>query len=199
MSDRNLGRNPVVLVHGIWNTAGTFAPLRAHLENKGWWVHALSMQPNNGDAPLEDLAQQVADFVDRRLAQQQPFDMVGFSMGGLIARYYAQRLGGRNRVQRLVTVSAPHQGTALALLSARAGVRQMRPGSAFLQALNQDKQSLKTLRFISLWTPFDLLILPPWSSRLGIGETQILPVPAHNRMIRHPQGLAAIARALDCP
>lgn len=189
-------RNPVVLVHGIWNTAGIFSTLRAHLEQAGWPVYALSMTPNNGDAPIEALAEQVACFVEACLDPQQSFDLVGFSMGGLVSRYYVQRLGGLARIQRFVTVSAPHQGTVLGHFSHRKGVRQMRPGSEFLQSLNQDAYQLAQIQVFSFWTPFDLLILPPWSSQLEIGTTQRLFVSAHNQMIQDSRGLSAIAQAL---
>ena len=189
-------RNPVILVHGIWNSAGIFSTLKAYLEKEGWSVYALSMMPNNGDAPLEVLAEQVATFVDKSVGQQ-PFDLVGFSMGGLVSRYYVQRLGGLAQVQRLVTVSAPHWGTALGLLSDRPGIRQMRPGSPFLQALNRDISQLASLQFFSLWTPLDLLILPPWSSQLGVGKERRLSVTTHNRMICDAAGLEAIAHALS--
>ena len=189
-------RRQVVLVHGIWNTAGIFSSLSAYLERTGYQVHALSMQPNNGDAPLEQLAQQVAVFVEQKVPPTEPFDLVGFSMGGLVSRYYVQRLGGIKRVRRFVTVSAPHRGTVLGWFSRRYGVRQMRPGSAFIRSLNQDVDQLKTIQFYSLWTPFDLLILPPWSSRINVAWTQMIKVPSHNRMIRDASGLAAIAQAL---
>ncbi len=174
--------------------------LQAHLEREGWRVYAPSMTPNNGDAPLEKLAEQVASFVNSTLGSQQPFDLLGFSMGGLISRYYVQRLGGLARVQRFVTVSAPHQGTLLGALSHRYGIRQMRPGSPFLKALNQDIHQLKSLQFSSLWTPFDLLILPPWSSDLsqqGVGHSQMLKVSTHNQMICEAVGLDAIASRLS--
>ena len=193
-------RNPVVLVHGIWNTAGIFTTLQAHLEREGWQVYAPSLTPNNGDAPLENLAEQVASFIDSALGSQQPFDLLGFSMGGLIARYYVQRLGGLARVQRFVTVSAPHQGTLLGALSHRYGIRQMRPGSPFLKSLNKDIHQLKSIQFSSLWTPFDLLILPPSSSDLsqqGVGQSQMLKVSAHNQMICDAFGLEAIATHLS--
>lgn len=191
-------RNPVVLVHGIWNTAGIFSVLQRYLENLGWKVYSLSMKPNNGDAPLSVLAEQLAVFVEERLGPKRSFDLVGFSMGGLISRYYLQRLGGLARVQRFVSVSTPHQGTALALLSSRLGVGQMRPGSPFLRWLNADMHRLETIRFFSFWTPFDLLILPPWSSDTGLGLIEMLTVGAHNRMIRDEAGLKAIAQALAC-
>ncbi|MFK8186128.1 MAG: esterase/lipase family protein [Phormidesmis sp.] len=191
-------RNPVVLVHGIWNTAGIFSALRAHLEREGWVVYALSMTPNNGDAPLEQLAQQVKAFVDECVGPQQPFDLIGFSMGGLVSRYYAQRLGGLAQVNRFITVSAPHNGTILGWFSHRYGVRQMRPGSPFISDLNQDIEQLKSVKFFSLWTPFDLLILPPKSSVVDerIGCTCRLKVPAHNRMIQDQQALERIVTCL---
>ncbi len=188
-------RLPVVLVHGIWNTARIFDRLKAHLERQGWTVYALSMTPNNGDAPLEVLAEQVAAFIYDALGPQQPFDLVGFSMGGLISRYYVQRLGGLARVQRFITVSAPHKGTLLGLFSHRQGIRQMRPGSPFLNFLNQDIDQLQATKFLSLWTPLDLLILPPWSSDVsdwGVGRSIKITVPSHNRMICDALGLEAI-------
>lgn len=191
-------RNPVVLVHGIWNTAGIFSVLKAHLEREGWIVHALSMTPNNGDAPLEQLAQQVKAFVDERLGKQQPFDLIGFSMGGLVSRYYAQRLDGLARIHRFVTISAPHNGTVLAWFSHRYGIRQMKPGSAFITDLNRDIEQLKSVKFFSLWTPFDLLILPPKSSVINeqIGCTCQLKALAHNRMIQDQQAIERVATCL---
>lgn len=160
-------------------------------------MYTLSMVPNNGDAPIEVLAEQVASFVARALPARQPFDLVGFSMGGLVSRYYVQRLGGLSQVERFITVSAPHYGTVLALGSYRPGVRQMRPGSPLITSLNRDKQCLQKLQFFSFWTPFDLLILPAWSSQLGVGTCQRLDIPTHNRMIQDSSGLRAIAQALS--
>ena len=38
----------------------------------------------------------------------------GHSLGGLIARYYVQRQGGDHRVESLVTLGTPHQGSVWA-------------------------------------------------------------------------------------
>lgn len=191
-----MAKHPVLLVHGIWNTAAIFARLRAYLEARGWPVYALSLVPSNGDVGIEILAQQVAAFAQMHL-KDQPFDLVGFSMGGLVCRYYVQRLEGLGQVQRLVTISAPHYGSALALFRYNPGGLQMRPGSRFLRDLNQDLSALDQLQFISIWTPFDGLIIPAWSSRLPVGQERIVPVPSHNRMIWDERGMSAIAAALE--
>ena len=155
------------------------------------------MTPNNGDAPIESLAEQVATFVQGAIAPQQTFHLIGFSMGGLISRYYVQRLGGLNRVKTFITISTPHRGTLLALGSRRHGIKQMRPGSRFLTDFNRDIDCLRSCPFYTLWTPFDLLILPPWSSLVGVGQAQRLCIASHNQMIRNTKGLAAIDSVLS--
>lgn len=73
-----------------------------HLTQLGWSAYSLNLAPNWGNASLEELAQQVADYTDANFEPKQPLDLVGLSMGGLVARYYLQRLGGINRVQRFI-------------------------------------------------------------------------------------------------
>lgn len=66
-------------------------------------------------------------------------DVIGFSMGGLVARYAAIESdeGMRLRVRRLFTISAPHQGARLANLpTLDRRVKAMRPESSFLKELD---------------------------------------------------------------
>lgn len=191
------GRLAVVLVHGLWNTADIFRQLHLYLERQGWNVHAVSLIPNNGDIGIEQQAEQLDQFVELSLGSLQPFYLVGFSMGGLVSRYYLQRLGGRRRVRRFVGVAVPHYGSALAWFRWNIGGMQMRPGSSFLADLNRDMEQLLTCRPLSLWTPYDLLVLPAHHCCLPIGENQRLSVASHNGMLRDERSLRAIATALD--
>jgi triacylglycerol esterase/lipase EstA (alpha/beta hydrolase family) len=118
-------------------------------------------------------------------------------MGGLVSRYYIQRLGGIDRVHRFITISAPHCGTLAAYFSQRPGCVQMRPDSEFIADLQQDVRMLNRLNFTSLWTPFDLIILPPQSSQLNIGTEVRLPVLAHPLMVSDRRSIDAIIRALS--
>ncbi|MEO1127620.1 MAG: alpha/beta fold hydrolase [Cyanobacteria bacterium J06639_16] len=192
--------NPLLLVHGIHDTGRKFNKLARYLQAQGWsTIHCPDLTPNNGDVGLEQLAQQLVVYVDTHMGHDQPFDLVGFSMGGLISRYYVQRLGGIRRIQRFVTISAPHNGTWMGYGRFNPGCIQMRPNSQFLQDLNHDVEQLASLSFTSLWTPYDLMILPAHSSDMGVGETRSLPVLTHPGMLNHPKSLAAIATALSKP
>jgi triacylglycerol lipase len=192
-------RNPVLLVHGLMDTSHKMRKIAAHLRGLGWQVADIDLTANNGDTRLEILAQQVATKIEQTFAPNQPIDLLGFSMGGLVTRYYIQRLGGIDRVQRFVTISTPHRGTIAANFSTRRGCIQMRPDHDFIQALNRDVDRLKALNFTSLWTPFDLIILPPSSSQLGIGTEQKIPVLTHPLMVADRRVLEAIATALAQP
>lgn len=195
--DRRL-RNPILLVHGIMDTSRNMRHISKYLRDSGWEVFDIDLVPNNGDTRLELLAQQVAILVDR-IAPHQPIDLLGFSMGGLVTRYYLQRLGGIDRVQRFITISTPHKGTIAAHFSMRPACLQMRPNSDFIRDLNIDVDRLNILNFTSLWTPFDLIILPPSSSQLGIGTEMQIPALTHPMMVSDRRTFKAIADALSQP
>lgn len=191
--------NPVLLVHGIMRTAIVFRKMSAYLTDHGWSVYTLNLKPHNATIGLDKLALQVADYVDQTFGLEQPLDLVGLSMGGLVTRYYVQRLGGLERVQRFITISAPNQGTHMAYLSARPGCVQMRPGSAFLEDLNQDSSLLERLNFTSLWTPWDFVIVPAKNSQMPVGQEVKIPVFAHYSMVRDYRIIQSVASALSEP
>ena len=193
-------RNPLILVHGIWDTSKIFGQLSSYLRERGWSVSALDLVPNNCYIGLDKLAEQVADYANKTFGPDKPFDLVGFSMGGIVSRYYVQRLGGINRVRRFVTVSSPHHGTLMAHALPLKGSIQMRPDSEFLQDLNRDApEMLGRLNFTSLWTPFDAMIVPGSSSKMPVGRNVKLPVKIHRWMISDRRSLEAIALALSEP
>ncbi|MGF2037958.1 MAG: triacylglycerol lipase [Nostoc sp. CmiVER01] len=196
MNIENQQRNPVLLIHGIDDTRAVFQKMAVHLVLQGWSVHSLDLVPNNGDVGLDELAKQVADYVTATFAPEQSLDLVGFSMGGIVSRYYVQRLGGINRVQRFITISSPHNGTVVAYGSRRPGCVQMRPDSIFLKDLNSDAVMLGQLDFTSIWTPYDLMIVPANSSQMSVGSEVIVPVPLHPWMLTDPRSLAVVKAAL---
>ncbi|MFN6517110.1 MAG: esterase/lipase family protein [Nostoc sp. CreGUA01] len=199
MSIKNQQRNPVLLIHGIGDTEIVFRKMRAHLIKQGWSVHTLNLVPNNGALGLDELAKQIANYVTANFASEQVLDLIGFSMGGIVSRYYVQRLGGINRIQRFVTISSPHNGTVLAYASQRPGCIQMRPNSLFLQDLNSDIDMLKEIDFTSIWTPYDLMIVPARSSQMLVGKEMIMRVGLHSWMLTNFNILAAISQILAQP
>jgi triacylglycerol lipase len=199
MKSNNQQRNPVLLVHGIDDTGAVFYRMGKYLKQLGWSVYALDLVPNNGAVGLDKLAKQVADYVAKEFPPEQPLDLVAFSMGGIVSRYYIQRLEGIKRVQRFITISSPHNGTVIAYGSQRPGCVQMRPNSAFIKDLNSDVAMLQQINFTSIWTPYDLMIVPAKSSQMPLGKEVILPVALHPWMLSDSRCLAVVAETLTEP
>lgn len=186
---------PVLLIHGISDSERNMQWLARHLRQEGREVHTLNLTPNWGQKGLGALAQQIDTYAQAEFGHRK-FDLVGFSMGGLVSRYYVQRLGGIKRVNHLVTISAPHNGTVVANLIGFQGCREMRPGSAFLVDLNTDVDRLRTIKFTSLYTPLDLIILPARSSEMPQARNIRILNIAHPFMIFDRRCLRAVSDAL---
>ncbi len=188
-------RNPVLLIHGIAEDESGMKRMGTYLRAEGWEVHTISLRPNWGQAGLEPLARDIAKYADEELRGRK-FDLVGFSMGGLVSRYYMQRLGGVQRVERFVTLSAPHCGSYWACLVPNDGCREMRPGSSFLRDLDTDAEQLRRVKFTSLYTPWDLAIVPSRSSLMPQARNVKVPVGSHPGMVLRRPSLRAVATAL---
>ncbi|HVZ72854.1 MAG TPA: alpha/beta fold hydrolase [Polyangia bacterium] len=132
---------PVLLIHGYLATRGSLHLLEENLSNNGHVVLGFRFGPINlGDirASAELVARKVESIVAQTGVEQ--VDVVGHSMGGLVALYYLKRLGGARRVRRLVLLGTPTRGTwsaVFGLLTAPLGLAslQLLPGSPFLREL----------------------------------------------------------------
>ncbi|TVQ42382.1 MAG: alpha/beta fold hydrolase [Gloeocapsa sp. DLM2.Bin57] len=192
--------HPVILVHGLNDRQVVFKTMANHLSNLGWSVYSLNLTPNNGQQRLEILAEQLHDYINYQFKDNQSIDLIGFSMGGLVTRYYLQRLGGIERVKRYINISAPNRGTVTAYLLPSQGIVQMRPESAFLADLNRDYHLItQRVRVTTIWTPWDLMIVPAVSSSLGIGKEVIIPVTLHPWMLSDRRVLHFIINTLREP
>lgn len=199
----NLGAPPVLLVHGIWHTGNHLRHMRSHLLSQGIGpVVAVDLRPNTGVALVEDLACAVDAAAAELLASSgaAQLDVVAFSMGALVSRYWLQCMGGKDCTRRFVSISGPHAGTMTAWALPLEGVRQMRPKSPLLKRLEADPDPFGAVEVHTLWTPFDLVVFPPRSACLPAAQSeQSLPVPMHRFMISHPTALSKVTELLRRP
>ncbi len=185
-----------ILVPGWLDNVRTLGRLRTFLELAGHKAVICSPQPSDGSAPIPRLSQQLADFIEGGFAPGEPVNLFGFSMGGLINRYYLQKMDGWRRVCKLVTAASPHRGTMTAKLATLQAALQMRPDSDFILDLNSDLSALERVQFTSIWSPFDLTIVPANSSVLPVGKTRRVWSPAHGIMMYDPNVMRVIAQVL---
>lgn len=157
---------PILLLHGMVDNRSIFTLLRRNLRRRGFG-RVVTMNYRIWTSDVRSAARQLGDTVEA-ICEQTGYErihVIGHSMGGLVARYYVQRLGGDARVHTVVTLGTPHSGTHVARVVPGGVCRQMVPGSDVLEELDEPAPSCQT-RFVSFWSDIDALISPKQSARL---------------------------------
>jgi len=139
-------RAPVVLLHGFGVTSAVLRPLEARIRRatgRPCVRFRLGCRLPLHLADVRRSARRVERALDR-LAQATPFgrvDVVGHSLGGLVATYWLKRIDQGRRIRRVVTLGTPHRGTPFAALGVllfgaiSPAVWQMLPGSSLVREL----------------------------------------------------------------
>ncbi|WP_329335621.1 alpha/beta fold hydrolase [Streptomyces sp. NBC_00663] len=195
-------RPPVVLLHGFIDNRSVFVLLRRNLAQHGHRpIESLNYSPLTCDIRVaaELLGRHIEEICERTGSSQ--VDVVGHSLGGLIARYYVQRLGGDLRVRTLVTLGTPHSGTRVVpLADAHPIVRQMRPGSAVLEELSRPAPGCRT-HFVSFWSDLDHLMDPLETACIDhpdlLAQNVQVSGIGHLALPVHPAVATGIRQALD--
>lgn len=160
---------PILLVHGFSDNRSAFTVLSRALRKRGFGVvYALNsslLTALTGDvrSAAHKLGEEVERICETTGAEQ--VHVVGHSLGGLVARYYVQRLGGDARVHTLVTLGTPHHGTIAAYLLPTPVLRQLRPHSDIQAELAAPSPGCRT-RFVAVWSELDGWIMPQRNARL---------------------------------
>lgn len=175
--------NHVVLVHGIFEDGKAFSSLKNRLEHHGIRCYVPQLKPADAYGGIDELAVQLKAGIENEFGAETDFALIGFSMGGLVSRYYLQNLGGADHCREFITISTPHNGTKVAFTYPGKGTTQMRPNSAFLQNLRATENRLSDIPITSMRTPMDLMILPPSSSIWDRAENVCYTVPLHPLML----------------
>ncbi|RJO77877.1 alpha/beta fold hydrolase [Nocardia panacis] len=227
--------DPVVLVHGTGGGAqtnwGVYVPL---LANAGYCVYSFTYGALDlpwpaaaigGMRPIEDSGAELAALVDRVRAATgaDRVDLVGHSQGNIVGNYYIKRLGGADKVNRLVALAPPWLGTEavgnVAAFSRALGVgavfdaatglcrscAQLAPDSEFLTALNADGIYNPSVTYTNIATALDEGVVPytaglvpaPNATAIVVQDGCPLDYSEHAGIAGSPRAAAYVLNALD--
>jgi triacylglycerol lipase len=185
----NVTTTPVLLIPGYFSNRGVWLFFTKLLRGLGaGHIHTIDPKPAWGD--IRDHAKQVADVVDAILSTTgaSQVNLVGHSMGGLIARYYIEHLGGAGKVGACVMLGTPNHGSLMSRVGVGVCAEQMRPGSAFLEELNKFESIEKRVKYVSIRSTFDNLLVPSGNAILGGNTKNIaLDYMGHLTMLYSPK------------
>ena len=189
-------RPPVVLVHGYGHNRAALWPLSWWLERKGWTTFTFSHQAVE---TIEVKARRLAGRVEvvRQLAGAQRVDIVAHSMGGIIARYFIEQLGGAASVGRLITLGTPHKGTGMAIFARGEAASQLLPGSEVVTALARSLDAGREVKYTAIAGDMDTLVFPLDAALLGPPHDDVvLEGLGHNTLLTHGAAFNAVRSAL---
>ncbi len=162
---RRRGPRPVVLVHGYAMSRAYFLLLTARLGRAGlgpfygfeYWTLG----------KVASAARRLGEFVEElcRFHGVDAVDLVGHSMGGVVARYYLALGGGASRVRHLVTLGSPHSGTEVSYFGVGRPVHELLPGSALLARLEAAGLP-RGVRALAVWSRGDSMVWSPEQAQL---------------------------------
>lgn len=174
--------------------AKNWAVLSPLLADAGYCVFSLNYGTTNGvyaTGPVANSAAELGDFVDAVLAatNTKKVDLVGYSQGGMMPRYYTGFLGGAKKVNHLIGIAPSNHGTETTMAprssgplatgeSALAGVSlassflcqaciDQGAGSVFIRKLNSIGDLVAGPSYTVISTKYDEIVTPYQSQYLA--------------------------------
>ena len=194
------GEYPVLVIPGYGAPQYQTDLVGRHLQSNGLDVVKMKL-PWMAMGDMTRSAELLSEAV-RRVREQMGFEHVnffGYSLGGIIARYYLQELEGYPSLGRGAFISAPNAGTYIGYLGffSPAG-RQVRPGSPLIRRLNESPMCDQVAgKCLSIFVRWDGVIVPSESANLPFGYNMMQRRPiSHWRAVMNAELLSIASEFL---
>ena len=181
-------RNPIILIHGLWNTSSIFSSITSILDDIGIEYFAPTLKHSYGMTSILDLTKKLNELILDKYGLEKEIDILGFSMGGIIGRYWLQKFNGYKRTRRLISIGSPHKGTLMAQLIPKfpfKGISEMKINSKFLRELAKNDFLLDDIECVNFFTYWDFMVFPAWWTNLNLGKKISVKVYKHRNLIRN--------------
>ena len=188
-------RNPIILIHGLWNTSSIFSLISSKLDEKEVEYFAPTLNHAFGMTSIVELTNLIDQLIVEKYGLEQEIDILGFSMGGIIGRYWINKLNGHKRTKRFMTIGSPHNGTLTSQIIPKypfRGISEMKINSSLLRDLANYDYFLNDIDCISFFTYWDLMVFPGWRANLNVGEKISLNIFKHRNLVRNPVAVQRI-------
>lgn len=188
---------PVLLVPGYAEPSWYFMyGIYRDLKKAGYAVDGINLFPNFASAEEQALKVKAKAEAMMKAAGSSKIHLVVHSFGGLISRHYIQNLGGSAVIDQLVTIATPHLGTYAAYLGPGESAVQLRPDSEFLKKLNAQGFAYPPVKYTSIWSNLDEIVLPPKHSIMPDSQVFYVPWTGHLTIMFSQRTYAAIRQVL---
>ncbi|MFI6043433.1 esterase/lipase family protein [Nocardia sp. NPDC051321] len=220
---------PVVLAHGTDSNAySDYSAIAPQIAAAGFCVFALNYggSPGADSYGTEDVvlsSYQIGDFVDQVLAATgaTQVDLVGFSQGATVTRFYVNKLGGAPKVGKWIGLASPSYGgvmyglvpivqavpgglQAFARVTSLAAVQQAQ-GSQVMVELNAGGDTVPGPKYTTIGSKVDEMIQPnsnialrgPGAENISLQDRCPVDLTGHFHMVYDPYVQQLLLTVLD--
>lgn len=177
--ERDDGELPVIFLHGYGQTKADYYVMGTRFRASGrgrlfafnYWY----------PGPVRRSAARLARKVEKvkALTGASQVHLIGHSLGGLVSRYYVERMNGSVHVRTLVAIASPWAGTDMARFDITPVSRDLCPESVVMKELGPANPPGK-VAYRAAWSYADELVIPSESSSLkGAGEEFVVYDQGH--------------------
>ena len=194
-----LNKRPKVLIHGLWNNSNIYNAISKKLDEYDVEYFIPTLIHDFGIVSIIDLSEFLNKLIIKKYGSEQQIDIVGFSMGGVIGRYWINKLNGYKRTKKFISIGSPHKGTFTAQIIPSfplKGISEMKIGSTFLTELSRYDYLLKDIECISFFSFWDLMVFPGWKAYLPFGSKYSLNVFKHKNLVRNNSAVNLITQKI---
>ncbi len=186
------GEGPVVvLLHGLYASAGVFRPLRARLKKEfDASIFSFSYAPGPG---IETLSSRLEKLV-ATITLNRPVHLVGHSLGGVVMRHYASSPHCDSRVVQTISLAAPFLGSDKNWLVPGQAGRDIAPGSHHLARLVRSMPENEKVPHLTIVAGEDELIIP--GAYPEYGRHLLVPRVGHNGILFHDESIEHVVNAI---
>lgn len=189
---RQHDQRTLVLIHGYASNRSIFLPLYLYLRTIG--IKSILTFNYRSSQSIEQSAIELKAFLQNKVRGGR-IDLIGHSLGGIVARIYLQQLGGARRVDRCIALGTPHAGTYSAYwLPTRLG-EDLKPDSPLLERIHRYRAAAERVKFTSIVGGSDNIVVPRVFAKHGEDVVHI-PDLGHAGLLFSLQVFQVIAQRL---
>jgi triacylglycerol lipase len=179
----------VVFLHGMFASAGVLRPMRERVGRlPGIRTAALSYLTGPG---ADELSTRLGTLLSE-LPASCSIHLVGHSMGGVVARYFAVKVGDP-RVVSTIALASPFGGIRQLGALRFEGARDLDADSRVLREVRLTRPA-RPIPHLSIVAGSDALVSTPSAHALPDGEVVVLPGRGHNTVLFDDEAIAAVVR-----
>jgi hypothetical protein len=185
------GDDVVVFLHGLFATAGVLRPLRAAIaRHRFLHTAALTYLPGPG---VPAIAARLGE-ITAKIPAGARLHLVGHSLGGIVARWFALESGDR-RVVQTISLATPFGGVPRAAWLGVDTIRDMHPQSPVLRRILLHPGA-DGIPHLSIVAGADNLVDTPVAHALPGGDVLLMEGRGHNTLLFDDEVARAVERRI---